>query len=65
MSAFFDTMVIGEGEEVILRSSTRTSSGGRRRIAPAAAVGRLARIPGVYVPTLYTGSYAADERWRR
>ncbi|HRJ43043.1 MAG TPA: TIGR03960 family B12-binding radical SAM protein, partial [Caldilineaceae bacterium] len=82
MSAFFDAMVIGEGEEVVFevievvrdwRSETgdwgvgaddqtlslphpHTPSSSARH----ALWLRLARVPGVYVPSLYEPVYAAD-----
>ncbi|MBI1299428.1 TIGR03960 family B12-binding radical SAM protein [bacterium] len=68
MAAFFDAMVIGEGEEVIFeviaaveqwRDDGRrtTDDGAERRLS---LWRRLARIPGVYVPGLYEPVYAAD-----
>ena len=70
MSAFFDAMIIGEGEEVIFEvieayeqwrlergdPSLISSSQTQRRQLWA----RLVKIPGVYVPALYDVSYAAD-----
>ena len=68
MSAFFDAMVIGEGEEVIfeiidvheqwkkeLAASTDQSAQDRSKLWAM-----LAQVPGVYVPALYEASYAAD-----
>jgi radical SAM family uncharacterized protein len=61
MSAFFDAMVIGEGEEVIFEVIDAYDEWKR---APDRTRGhlweRLARIAGVYVPALYTVSYADD-----
>ena len=61
MSAFFDAMVIGEGEEVIFEVIDAYE---QWKQAPERTRmqlwERLARIPGVYVPALYTVSYAAD-----
>ena len=71
MSAFFDAMVIGEGEEVIFdviatykawrhggiaQGELRTQNLERQTLWEM-----LAQIPGVYVPTLYDVSYAADQ----
>lgn len=61
MSAFFDAMVIGEGEEVIFEvieawRQWRQSPGRTRQ----ALWEQLAQIGGVYVPALYDVSYAAD-----
>jgi radical SAM family uncharacterized protein len=61
MSAFFDAMVIGEGEEVIFEVIDAYDAWKQApdRTRPQLWE-RLARIPGVYVPTLYAVSYAAD-----
>lgn len=62
ISAFFDAMVIGEGEEVIFEiidvyeEWKRSSPNATRQQLWA----QLARIPGVYVPALYDVQYAAD-----
>lgn len=62
MSAFFDAMVIGEGEEVIFEIIDVYEEW--KRGSPSATRqqlwARLARIPGVYVPALYDVQYAAD-----
>ena len=77
MSAFFDAMIIGEGEEVIFDVIDAYTAWRADQPAPAAPDPtapdptapdsrrfdlwtRLARIPGVYVPALYTVGYAAD-----
>ena len=67
MSAFFDAMVIGEGEEVIFEV-IEAHAAWKEEVASAGTDGdarlrlwrRLAAIPGVYVPQLYAVSYAAD-----
>lgn len=62
MSAFFDAMVIGEGEEVIFEIVDVYEEW--KRGSPSATRqqlwAQLARIPGVYVPALYDVQYAAD-----
>lgn len=68
MHAFFDAFVIGEGEEVLLEivrtyGAWKKSLHGQAEASPAARqdlLRRLARIPGVYVPSFYAVSYAAD-----
>jgi radical SAM family uncharacterized protein len=60
MSAFFDAMVIGEGEEVIFEiieayEAWKQTSTERRELWE-----RLVQIPGVYVPAFYDVTYAAD-----
>ncbi|MDH4229454.1 MAG: TIGR03960 family B12-binding radical SAM protein [Nitrospirota bacterium] len=62
LAPFFDAFVIGDGEEVIheLLDTARDwrESGGSRTEVLAA----LARIPGVYVPSLYRVEHHADGR---
>ncbi len=69
ISAFFDAIVIGEGEEVIFEVIEAHAQWKQKgAIGNGAAAGatrhalwiRLASIPGVYVPALYDVSYAAD-----
>lgn len=64
MSAFFDALVIGEGEEVIFEIIDVYEEW--KRGSPSATRqqlwAQLARIPGVYVPALYDVQYAADGR---
>lgn len=71
MSAFFDAMIIGEGEEVIFEviaahaqwkadcgsGSSEYSNGETSR---RGLWQRLVKIPGVYIPAFYDVSYAAD-----
>ncbi len=63
MSAFFDAMVIGEGEEVIFEvveayAEWKAEEGDHRSRRDLWR--RLARIRGVYVPHLYAVSYHPD-----
>uniref|UniRef100_A0A7C1FGG4 TIGR03960 family B12-binding radical SAM protein n=1 Tax=Caldilinea aerophila TaxID=133453 RepID=A0A7C1FGG4_9CHLR len=60
MSAFFDAMVIGEGEEVIFEVIDAVRGWKQAGESRFALLERLVRIPGVYVPSFYTVSYAAD-----
>lgn len=76
MSAFFDAMVIGEGEEAIFDviaayEAWRAEYPKSEQNAPAAPTNqpdparvalweRLARVPGVYVPHFYDVSYDVD-----
>ncbi len=68
MSAFFDAMVIGEGEEVIFEiidvheqwKKQFDGSSQQAEKARSQLWAMLASIPGVYVPALYQASYAAD-----
>ena len=60
MHAFIDAFVIGEGEEVIqeiidLYQGWKSNAGGREELLAS-----LARIWGVYVPSLYKDHYEAD-----
>ncbi len=60
MSAFFDAMVIGEGEEVIFEIIDAVREWKRAGQSRYALLEQLVRIPGVYVPSFYEVSYAAD-----
>jgi len=51
MAAFFDAVLVGEGEEAVLEIAEAAALGRRQ-----AALKRLAEIPGVYVPSLYAYS---------
>jgi len=65
MSAFFDAMIIGEGEEVIF-DVIDAYEAWRRNLSSTGTAARyqlwetLVTIPGVYVPAFYDVSYAAD-----
>ena len=65
MCAFFDAMVIGEGEEVIFEVidthfEWRAEIDSDPSIDRLALWRKLAQIPGVYVPALYEVTYRAD-----
>ena len=68
MHAFVDAFVIGEGEEVIheildvlARNLVQRDPGGPRVLRPRdATLKALARLPGVYVPSLYEVDYLDD-----
>ncbi len=64
MADFFDCLVIGEGEEVVLELAALVGRwkkagrpGGRKELLL-----QLAALEGVYVPSLYTVSYEEDGR---
>ena len=59
MSAFFDAMIVGEGEEVLFEviAAVKANQQSPNRQALLAT---LATLPGVYVPSFYTVQYAAD-----
>lgn len=60
MSTFFDAMVIGEGEEVIFEVIDAVREWKQAGQSRYDLLERLVRIPGVYVPSFYEVSYAAD-----
>lgn len=63
MAEFMDAFVIGEGEEIvheIIEAVKACKTAGKDVL-----LGRLARIPGVYVPSLYEVSYNDDGTVRR
>lgn len=65
MSDFFDAMVTGEGEEVVLevveavRNWKQSGSGSKRDL-----MRELCRIEGVYVPGFYRAEYFDDGRFK-
>jgi radical SAM family uncharacterized protein/radical SAM-linked protein len=56
---FFDAFVVGDGEEVALEIADAVRASGFRRggAGRAEVLRRLARIPGVYVPSLFAPRY--------
>jgi radical SAM family uncharacterized protein len=64
MWAFFDAFVIGEGEEVLVEVANRVGHWRREGSSRAALHHELARIEGVYVPSLYRDHYAPDGSFR-
>jgi radical SAM family uncharacterized protein len=76
VSDYLDAVVLGEGEEAVLEMSDALERIGwprrpgpagewRRGVARADALQALARIPGVYVPSLYRPSYNQDGSFAR
>ncbi|NLG29385.1 MAG: B12-binding domain-containing radical SAM protein, partial [Chloroflexi bacterium] len=66
MSDFVDVFAIGEGEEVLLELLDVVAAWKEQPDATlrtrAALLARLATVPGLYVPALYTVTYAPDGR---
>lgn len=60
MTDFFDAFVIGEGEEVILEISRVYSSWKAQGLPRNDLLLHLARVEGVYVPSLYHVDYTED-----
>jgi radical SAM family uncharacterized protein/radical SAM-linked protein len=61
MADFFDAMVFGDGEEVILRMAEvwlELRAGGN--FSKAVLLRQWSRLPGIYVPGFYTPSYDAS-----
>lgn len=61
MSAFIDAFVIGEGEEVILEIVQAHQAWKRSQANRNDLLLALAKIPGVYVPSLYIPHYNPDD----
>ncbi len=60
MAEFFDAFAIGEGEDLILEVAGAVRSWRQSGEDRAALHRSLARLWGVYVPSLYRAQYAAD-----
>ncbi|NLG52033.1 MAG: TIGR03960 family B12-binding radical SAM protein [Chloroflexi bacterium] len=66
MADFVDAFVIGEGEQVLLEllecvQAWKAEKGEQAHAGRAELLRRLARIPGVYVPSLYRVEYNGDQ----
>jgi radical SAM family uncharacterized protein/radical SAM-linked protein len=53
VAAFFDAVAIGDGEELLSEVALCWAEAKRERLPRRERLRRLARIPGVYVPSLY------------
>ncbi len=60
MSPFLDAVLIGDGEEATTEIALAWAEGKRRGESRTERLARLARIPGVYVPSLYDTAIDAD-----
>ena len=60
MSDFFDAFVVGEGEEVVLEISKLYSVMKKEGANKQNLLAKLAKIDGVYIPSLYEVSYQTD-----
>jgi len=60
MADFIDAFAIGEGEEIILEITQIYQAWKRAGAAREDLLSALAKVPGVYVPSLYTVSYNPD-----
>ncbi|MCJ7513040.1 MAG: TIGR03960 family B12-binding radical SAM protein [Anaerolineales bacterium] len=60
MAEFMDAFVIGEGEEVMLEIARLVLNWKASGASRQALLGRLAKIWGVYVPSLYEVFYSGD-----
>ena len=65
MADFFDLFVIGDGEEIILEMLPILRLRRDGHIGRAEALEQLARLPGVYQPSAYEVTYAADGRFEK
>jgi radical SAM family uncharacterized protein/radical SAM-linked protein len=60
MSPFLDAVLIGDGEEATTEIALAWVEGKRLGESRAERLARLARLPGVYVPSLYSTALDAD-----
>lgn len=61
VAAFFDAIVIGEGEEVVREISSSYLQARNEGLSRESVLESVASIDGVYVPSLYDVQYHADE----
>lgn len=64
LADFFDCAIIGDGEEAIVELCQAVREAKQEGVARAELLKRLARIEGVYVPSLFSVDYHADGRVR-
>ncbi|HEX9777887.1 MAG TPA: TIGR03960 family B12-binding radical SAM protein [Geopsychrobacteraceae bacterium] len=62
LADFFDCAVIGDGEEVIVELCQAVLQAKREGLSRAELLQRLARIEGIYVPSLFVVTYHEDGR---
>jgi radical SAM family uncharacterized protein len=60
VAEFFDAFAVGEGEELILELIDIVRRRKANRLSRSAAVGEMARVWGMYVPSLYKPEYRGD-----
>lgn len=60
VSAFFDAICIGDGEEVIIEMANAIKQGREHHASRAEILHELGRIPGVYVPSFYEETISAE-----
>lgn len=63
VAPFFDAILIGEGEDAIADIVSVHRAALRDGVSRAVLLERLARIPGVYVPSLYEPAHDDDGRF--
>ncbi len=65
LAPFIDAFVIGDGEEATLEVCDACLASRAAGEGKAALLARLARLPGVYVPSLYVDEYDGNGRFLR
>jgi radical SAM family uncharacterized protein/radical SAM-linked protein len=60
VAPFFDAIAIGDGEELLTEVAMSWAAGKREGLSRLERLRRLAHIPGVYVPSLYTTAVDLD-----
>ncbi|WP_310599279.1 TIGR03960 family B12-binding radical SAM protein [Desulfobulbus sp.] len=58
---FFDAIVLGDGEEIILEIADLLASAKKEGWSRTAVLERLARMPGIYVPSLFKPKYVQNK----
>ncbi|HHY31936.1 MAG TPA: TIGR03960 family B12-binding radical SAM protein [Firmicutes bacterium] len=65
VAPFFDAVLLGEGEEAVGEIVDEYKRSKREGLSRRATLEALARVPGVYVPSLYDVEYRADGKIAR
>lgn len=60
LHAFIDAFMIGDGEELIVELTDTVRQARKEGVAREEILRRLAKLEGVYVPSLYTDTYNED-----
>jgi radical SAM family uncharacterized protein/radical SAM-linked protein len=60
VAAFFDAMLIGDGEEAVIEIANTVKEWKKQGAEKTTLLNELAKIPGVYIPSFFDVAYNAD-----